>query len=86
MWWWCGIFLAVSLVATLFCYEESKYVPLITGSRITATNQAQPSPMGDVETTVKQKDHIVTGGAPELEPAASLADSEPHHGQHKPYS
>ena len=33
IWWWCVIFLGINLVAVVFFFEESKYVPLLSARR-----------------------------------------------------
>lgn len=37
-WWWCAIFLGVSLVSVFFFFEETAYVPTIDGTRIEQGN------------------------------------------------
>lgn len=54
MWWWCVIFLGVTLVAVIFLFEESKYVAAITASANTTRN---------VETTTSKD----SGKEPKLE-------------------
>lgn len=34
IWWWCTIFLAVSLIAVIGGFEESKYIPVLDGQSI----------------------------------------------------
>lgn len=41
VWWWCAILFAVNLVLIIFFFDESKYVPLITG-------QSRPGPSTSV--------------------------------------
>lgn len=34
MWWWCVIFFGITLVCVIFLFEESKYVPVLTGESV----------------------------------------------------
>nr|POE62888.1 putative mfs-type transporter [Quercus suber] len=43
VWWWCAIFFAVSLVAFIFTYEESKYNHSATRGSIAETVAAKPA-------------------------------------------
>lgn len=33
IWWWCVIFLGINVIAVVFFFEESKYVPLLSAHR-----------------------------------------------------
>ena len=61
IWWWCTIFLALNLVAVIFFFEESKYIPVLNGQSIPldredpATNGAN-SAFNDVESRKAGKD------------------------------
>lgn len=49
MWWWCVIFVGIQFIATIFLYEESKFVPRMDGlvaqspTHNTTTNTKEPS-------------------------------------------
>ncbi|OQE11548.1 hypothetical protein PENVUL_c002G00772 [Penicillium vulpinum] len=54
MWWWCVIFFGVTLICVIFLFEESKYIPVLNGREVTATEQVigEPSnPYKDTEVT-----------------------------------
>lgn len=36
-WWWCVIFIGLNLIFVVFFYEETKYVPSVTGRRTSTT-------------------------------------------------
>jgi MFS family permease len=44
IWWWCVIFFGITLVCVIFLFEESKFVPVLTGEsvppQVTATEPA----------------------------------------------
>lgn len=35
-WWWCTIFLGITMMVVIFCFEESKYVPVFVGAHSTS--------------------------------------------------
>lgn len=37
MWWWCVIFIGINLIAVIFFFEESKFVPTMVGRGATTT-------------------------------------------------
>ncbi|KAJ5806860.1 hypothetical protein N7474_010452 [Penicillium riverlandense] len=37
MWWWCVIFFGVTLVCVIFLFEESKFVPVLSGQSVSPT-------------------------------------------------
>ena len=39
MWWWCAIFFGVTLVAVVFLFEESKYIPVLGGQGVVSSTQ-----------------------------------------------
>ena len=41
IWYWCVIFIALNLVAVIFFFEESKYIPTFSGRRATVTDGAR---------------------------------------------
>lgn len=56
IWWWCAIFLGVTLLCVVFFFEESKYLPVYNGQRPTTEsrfcpNLADPSTDGEKKTT-----------------------------------
>ncbi|KGO67162.1 Major facilitator superfamily domain, general substrate transporter [Penicillium italicum] len=44
MWWWCVIFFGVTLLCVLFLFEESKYVPVLSGRAVTTETQLPGEP------------------------------------------
>ncbi|KAF2153876.1 major facilitator superfamily transporter [Myriangium duriaei CBS 260.36] len=55
MWWWCAIFLAVSLVTVLFFYEESVYTPVLcVGAAATDTAGTDGHAMDDAPPATKK--------------------------------
>lgn len=78
MWWWCVIFLAVTFLAVLFLFEESKYIPVVTGSHTVAIDQVQSPAAVDVESTSKDNSKSMAE-TPALETLASHTTSVPHY-------
>ncbi|PLN81755.1 MFS general substrate transporter [Aspergillus taichungensis] len=57
MWWWCVIFLGVTLVCVILFFEESKYVPVLNSREVTSTSSRVQNhiPKGKDETEILQK-------------------------------
>jgi MFS family permease len=47
MWWWCVIFFAITLLCVIFLFEESKFVPVLTGERVQPTRVTATEEAGD---------------------------------------
>lgn len=40
IWWWCVIFIGINLVAVIFFFEESKFIPTLVGRQATTVTQS----------------------------------------------
>ncbi|KAJ5246006.1 hypothetical protein N7468_000989 [Penicillium chermesinum] len=63
MWWWCVIFFGVTLIAVIFFFEESKYIPVLEGQGIASSSQLLPDPKKDVKDTIQADDDGPPGNA-----------------------
>ena len=85
IWWWCVIFLGINLVAVLFFFEESKYVPLLSARRSSSITPhargesgVQDSPDDDSmrKTPAKDIKQAESGGALDHAPIRISIDPE----------
>jgi MFS family permease len=72
MWWWCVIFIGINLIAVIFGFEESKYIPVLTGSRATVTQGARRA---SLEGTEPPKDDIKAAETGAVEQTTSHVDT-----------
>ena len=47
IWWWCVIFLGINLIAVIFFFEESKYIPSLSGRHGTSSHRQISDPAAD---------------------------------------
>lgn len=78
MWWYCVIFLAVTLLAIIFLFEESKYILVATGLVTEPASRAQPQSVHNMESGLKTKSDTVAE-TPALEPISSYATATSNH-------
>jgi len=71
IWWWCAIFLGVTFLAFVFFYEETKYVPLVSGGPPSA--ESTPASVDSDGSAAKQD----ISKFEELEPVVSNATTMP---------
>ncbi|KIW18432.1 hypothetical protein PV08_02720 [Exophiala spinifera] len=82
IWWWTAIFLGVGLVAFIFFYEETKYIPLIDAhgppsARDSASNFAvSAASAGDEGTPVLRHAEEAREGDKDLESGVQKCDTE----------
>lgn len=55
MWWWCVIFFAITLLCVIFLFEESKYVPVLTGESVQPTQATEETEDGNSKSASNNK-------------------------------
>ncbi|KAJ5121912.1 hypothetical protein N7448_003045 [Penicillium atrosanguineum] len=55
MWWWCVIFFAITLLCVIFLFEESKYVPILTGESVQPTQAMEETEDGKSKSASNDK-------------------------------
>ena len=80
-WWWCVIFLGVNLIAVIFFFEESKYIPLTVGRGTSWTAQTphnveRPNNLKEPNASLSPRDSKEAESAGAIERTRSEIDPE----------
>jgi MFS family permease len=73
MWWWCVIFIGINLIAVIFLFEESKYIPTFAGQQAQVTQGARRASLEGQDST--KTDTIKGAEAGTVERTVSYIDN-----------